>query len=604
MPISSTGIQNNPDSLANNVATPQSRSYRNGNTTITLHQGETIRGVVSNIHGNEITLSMEDGSTFSGKLPDANQYSIGQKAAFQITNLEQNTIYMKAVSSAYLLDMEDTIDQALEEAALPKSDRNADVVRSLLTNQQSISRDNILAAIRLCAKYPNNDVNSVITMQRLGMPMNESNVNQFEKYQNHSHQLVNQMDDLADSVNKMMTSIGTQVPRLASRVGNEIINLALSASPTPEEAELARSQILNQPFPLDSEVEAEHPLNPFVDDPLADTEEAKLLSTNPEALDLGKEVTESASPFDRVKQLFSSLTDGQAAAKAAVAESGLMSDYKVPFIHEQVGYVLSPSERQQFANFLKDFPLPEDLRQAIIEGSISNRDLLTNLQKALPHMSQDQSGNLLASKAFQSIMKGQFMTNWTISPEHLKDPGAMEDLYRQISSQMDSLSRFSQEVLGRNVFSQLTDQANQMNENLDFMKLLNDNFQYVQLPVKLQNQEANGDLYVMTRKEALLKNPENLKVLLHLDMDHLGTLDIHISRDGNAVTTKFIVDKENTAALLEKNIELLQDAINEQGFAFSSEFSTQEKDIDIVKDFMSADAPVGSMSRYNFDLRA
>ena len=166
MPIISNSIQNNGGSSQG--IRSQTRTYRSGNSTLHLREGQTLRGVISDIHGNDITLSMEDGSSFTGQLPDANQYSIGQKAAFLITGLENNTIYMKATTGAYLLNMEDTIAQALEEALLPRSPRNLDVVRSLLSNSQSISRENIMASIQLCAQYPEADVHSVITMKCLG----------------------------------------------------------------------------------------------------------------------------------------------------------------------------------------------------------------------------------------------------------------------------------------------------------------------------------------------------------------------------------------------------------------------------------------------------
>ena len=51
-------------------------------------------------------------------------------------------------------------------------------------------------------------------------------------------------------------------------------------------------------------------------------------------------------------------------------------------------------------------------------------------------------------------------------------------------------------------------------------------------------------------------------------------------------------------------IKFLKDAINNQGYAFTSEFFDKEKQIDIVKDFIEQEAPVGNFSRYNFDLRA
>lgn len=592
MPIVSNGIQNNTDSPSSSVASSQPKAYRTGNTTVMLREGQTLKGVVSDVHSDQITLAMEDGTTFTGRLPDAGQYSIGQKAAFKIVSLDQNTIYMKAVSTSYLLDMEDTIDQALEEAGLPKSARNSDVVRSLLMNQQSISRENILSSIRLCATYPDADVNSVITLRRLGLPLTAENLAQFEQYEKNEHSLLDHFAQITDSVADLMNAIGTQVPRLSGQTAGQLLNLALSSPLTPEEQALKESQAAAAEAQTETAAEEEI------------SESAKEALPEEAGATLSEEAEISSSPFSRMKQIFSSLTDGASAAKAALSESGLAKDYKIPFIHEQIGFSLSPEEREAFHSLLSDLPLPEELTTSLKEGTLTIRDFLTAVRQALPQMSTQQASGLLSSPSFQQLVKDQFLSNWTLSPEKLKQKGAVEELYQQISSQVDKLSHFSQDVFGKNLFENLQQQTTQTSQNLDFMKLLNDTYQYVQLPVKLQQQNAHGDLYVMTRKESLRRHPDSLKALLHLDMDHLGSLDIHIIRENTSITTKFFVDEKDTLALLEKNINLLQDALNEQGFSFSSEFSMKEKDFDLVNDFMNAEAPVGTIARYNFDLRA
>lgn len=611
MPIISNTVQNNGGSSSQGIR-PQSRTYRSGNSTIQLREGQTLKGVVSDIHGNEITLSMEDGSSFKGKLPDANQYSIGQKAAFLITSLEDNTIYMKATTGAYLLDMEDTVAQALEEAGLPRSPRNLDVVRSLLTNQQSISRENIMSSIQLCAQYPEADVNSVITMRRLGFPMTDASVRQFDNYQNQTHQLLYKMESLGDSISTMLQAVGTQVPRLAQGVGIQLLALALQGAPSSEEQALA-AQMTNV---ADTGLAAEEAENAGTSPLPAETEtEALITEKNTENLEelraIGDPETaqakpdqETAGPFARMRQLFSNITDGGVAARNAMAESGLAEDFRTPFIHEQTGFILSPEERTAFAEFLKEFPLSEELRSGLSDGTITAREFLTKLQESFPRMTDEQAGKLLASKAFQSIVKGQFLSNWTISPEHLKQEGALDEVYNKMARQFEALSHFSENVLGKDVFKQMSGTAADMNENLQFMKTLNETFQYVQLPLKMQNQNAHGDLYVMTRKESLKKNPKDLKVLLHLDMDHLGTLDIQISKENTAVSLRFFVSAEDTLHLLDRNMELLNDAINEQGYACNTQLSMKEKDVDVVNDFISQEAPIGDMKRYNFDLRA
>lgn len=561
-----------------------------------LREGQTLKGVVSDVHSDQITLVMEDGTAFTGRLPDAGQYSIGQKAAFKIVSLDQNTIYMKAVSTSYLLDMEDTIDQALEEAGLPKSARNSDVVRSLLMNQQSISRENLLSSIRLCATYPDADVNSVITLRRLGLPLTPENLAQFEQYENNDHSLLDHFAQITDSIGDLMNAIGTQVPRLSGQTAGQLLNLALSSSLTPEEQALKEAQAAAS----EAQTEAVAQEGEGSDAP----ETAEKAPANAADAALSEETEVSSSPFSRMKQIFSSLTDGASVAKAALSETGLAKDYKVPFIHEQVGFSLSPEEREAFHSLLSDLPLPEELTTSLQEGTLTTRDFLTAVRQALPRMSSEQAAGLLSSPAFQRLVKDQFLSNWTLSPEKLKQKGAVEELYQQISSQVDKLSHFSQDVFGKNLFENLQQQTTQTSQNLNFMKLLNDTYQYVQLPVKLQQQNAHGDLYVMTRKESLRRHPDSLKALLHLDMDHLGSLDIHIIRENTSITTKFFVDEKDTLQLLEKNINLLQDALNEQGFSFSSEFSMKEKDFDLVNDFMNAEAPVGTIARYNFDLRA
>lgn len=596
MPIVSNGIQNSTDSPSSSVASSQPKAYRTGNTTVMLREGQTLKGVVSDVHSDQITLVMEDGTAFTGRLPDAGQYSIGQKAAFKIVSLDQNTIYMKAVSTSYLLDMEDTIDQALEEAGLPKSARNSDVVRSLLMNQQSISRENLLSSIRLCATYPDADVNSVITLRRLGLPLTPENLAQFEQYENNDHSLLDHFAQITDSIGDLMNAIGTQVPRLSGQTAGQLLNLALSSSLTPEEQALKEAQAAA------SEAQTEAAAQEGEGSDAPETAEKALANAADAALSEETEV--SSSPFSRMKQIFSSLTDGASAAKAALSETGLAKDYKVPFIHEQVGFSLSPEEREAFHSLLSDLPLPEELTTSLQEGTLTTRDFLTAVRQALPRMSSEQAAVLLSSPAFQRLVKDQFLSNWTLSPEKLKQKGAVEELYQQISSQVDKLSHFSQDVFGKNLFENLQQQTTQTSQNLNFMKLLNDTYQYVQLPVKLQQQNAHGDLYVMTRKESLRRHPDSLKALLHLDMDHLGSLDIHIIRENTSITTKFFVDEKDTLQLLEKNINLLQDALNEQGFSFSSEFSMKEKDFDLVNDFMNAEAPVGTIARYNFDLRA
>lgn len=671
------------------------RAYRTSGGTIAVREGETLKGVVSDIHGNEITISMDDGSSFSGKLPEASQYSIGQKAKFQITNLENGTIYMKAISQAYLLGMEDTIEQALEEAGLPKSPRNLEIVRSLLQNQQSISRDNIMNSLQLCAKYPLADVNTVISMKRLGMPMDPSTVTQFDNYQNQSHQLLYRMDSLTDSIGDLLADLVSENPSIARHAAGEMLNIALSSMPSLEEFNLAvqaaerdpenggqiLSNWMNSTMPDGSGAVPSQTVN---GDGIADastmqsaeqtnaaappTENANLAGAadsvppsgtvnpentpdaenaavtaqdaqtaqNPNAANelpnqntmppnsgpsdqIGAEETAHAensknqqanpaadqpqaagtSPFARMKQIFTNMTNRPAA-------DTVMTDERSLFIPEQTGHLLASKDRLELAQFLDRFTPNKKMLTSLENGTLTTRELLTNIKGLLSTMPDKDLHTLLTSPNFNRVMKGQFLSGWTLSPNGLKEENGMERLYGKMQEQLTELTNLSRMFAARPTGEAVIHATTDMQQNMEFMKLLGEHFAYMQLPIKLSEENAHGDLYVMTKKEALRKSKDNLKVLLHLEMDSLGTLDIHITKEHTNISTKFFVEKEAARKLLEKNANLLKDAINEQGYSFTSEFAAKENDIDLIHDFMETNspAPVGAVTRYNFDLRA
>ncbi len=591
MPISSNSVHNNQNQSGSMNTASAKRTFRSGGGTITVREGETLKGVVSDIHGNEITISMEDGSSFTGKLPEASQYSIGQKAAFQITGLDGGTIYMKAISQAYLLGIEDTIEQALEEAGLPKSPRNLEIVRSLLLNQQSISRENIAESLQLCAKYPNADVNSVITMKRLGMPMDMATVTQFDQYNKQTHQLLTRMDALADSINELLTELAKENPSIARYATGEVLDMVLQSLPSLEEQNLTATQ-------LQANLSAA---------PGAEAAEGADLLPGEENQEIPPEATEdtqaagqtATSPFARMKQLLNGITDRASSPAGAEAKP-------TEFIPEQTGHLLTAEERSALSDLLGKYTENKEVLTALEKGDLTARELLTNIKDTLTTLPDEELHRLVSQKAFQKVIKGQFLSGWTLSPEGLKEEGSIDTLYNRMQQQFSDLTNLSRMFATRNSGEQIINTTSDLQKNLAFMKMLNEQFAYMQLPLKLSQQNAHGDLYVMTRKNALKKSKDNLKVLLHLEMDSLGTLDIHITKDHTSISTQFYTAKETARKLLEKNVELLKDAINEQGYSFTSEFLAKEKDIDLVHDFIEKDspAPPAAVKRYNFDLRA
>ena len=282
----------------------------------------------------------------------------------------------------------------------------------------------------------------------------------------------------------------------------------------------------------------------------------------------------------------------------------------------ELGGRVSKEECRAFYDLLKDFPIDETVKEKVLTGEIHTTELLRTIKNVLPFTAEEIASPLLASDTFEQLVKDEFLDSFLLSPKEIFEQGGVDTFYKKLSKQLDNL----EEVFGKHVLSHSTEnieqivntlqhnpqeQVGQLKDNLDFMKLLNQFFSYVQLPVKLQKQCTHADLYVYTKKKNLKNQQNPIHVLLHLDMDNLGTMDVDIKLKDRHVTTKFVLSDEKAGKLLSNNFHVLEDALLQKGYTCSSEVTKSEQKVDLVKDFLQPErAASQGLSRYSFDLRA
>lgn len=260
--------------------------------------------------------------------------------------------------------------------------------------------------------------------------------------------------------------------------------------------------------------------------------------------------------------------------------------------------------RGQLTSKLRDIPNTTELADRIWKGNISANELLIEIENLLKDAGPSDATKVLKSEQYQSVVREAIMNNWTISPNALKQKNIVKDTYDNMYHQINELQSFISKLsLDKSVTEHLSKELSGTKSNIKFMNTINNMFSYVQLPLKLREQNVHSDLYVMTNKQKLQKDKSNISVLLHLDMQYLGTMDININLSGNVVNTKFHVTDDYTKELLSKNMEQLEYAMLEKGFILSSSVDLKEKEVNLVNDFLSSDTPTTSIKRYTFDMR-
>ena len=140
----------------------------------------------------------------------------------------------------------------------------------------------------------------------------------------------------------------------------------------------------------------------------------------------------------------------------------------------------------------------------------------------------------------------------------------MESLYKHLERQLRELENILEN--SGNKDTGVYKAVSNMSGNIDFMQQINQAYAYIQLPLKLQESDAHGELYVYTNKKNLAQKDGEISALLHLDMQHLGPLDVYVKLSDVKVSTKFYVENEDILDLIENHMDMLTVRLAKKGY--------------------------------------
>ena len=129
-------------------------------------------------------------------------------------------------------------------------------------------------------------------------------------------------------------------------------------------------------------------------------------------------------------------------------------------------------------------------------------------------------------------------------------------------------------------------------------------FTYIQLPLKMQGREANGELFVYTNKKSLANKEGAVSALLHLDMEHLGSVDVHVSLNNQKVSTKFYLEDDSSLDLIANHIDMLNERLERRGYSMNAEFLTRDGTQNVMDEMLSQSKNISVLAGYSFDARA
>lgn len=156
--------------------------------------------------------------------------------------------------------------------------------------------------------------------------------------------------------------------------------------------------------------------------------------------------------------------------------------------------------------------------------------------------------------------------------------------------------------------SNLMKDVSAMKDNMNFMNQMNELYNYVQLPLKMANAQANGDLYVYAKKKGQAGGGDEdgpLTALLHLSMETLGNMDIFLKLEHEKLSTDFCLEKEEMIDFIEEHIDELNARLIKKGYNIETKvMPLKDKDRTVIDTIKSETPGITLLSNQSFDARA
>lgn len=589
-----------------------------------LSSGSVFEGTVSSVKNGKVTLALSDGQTITARLSGKVPLSQGTPMFFQVKSNDGATIEIKPYTGAGSGE-NPILTNALTEGTVPVTERNLAMVDAMMKEQMPIDKQSLLNMARIANMNPGVDITTVVNMTKLGIPVSPEMAAQFENYMTDEHAILQEMDQ---AMNELADLAGSHdlTPDQAVQMNQKILSILLPEQTAAGESVNTEGQIetggqtmAEGQIVTGGQITAEGQIVTGGQTTAEGqtTSEGQILTGGR----LGaEEQTVNGEQTTTAGQAIQEGTGGQAIGE-------VLSDQQfsslgrllqnIPSLVESTKLFPEAMEQDIFIDTLEDESVAQNLMtedaawkaadgKTALDKNLTVSDFLRTVSQLLSEnngMASQSIQKLFGSDAYKSLLRNVMEQQWLIQPEALKQEKKISQLYEKLEQQMRQVEDALKEAGVTK--TRFPETAAEVRGNIEFMNQLNQAYTYVQVPLKMSGQNANGELYVYTNKKNLRDPDAELSAFLHLDLEHLGSTDVSVKMQHRNVKTNFYMADDASYDLVEKYLPVLEQKLKDKGYQCTITMTKEEKKVSFGDDFLRKDMPqTGTLHRYSFDVRA
>lgn len=543
-----------------------------------MSKGMIFEGTVSSVRGNQVKLALSNGQQILARLAGKFSFEQGQSVFFQVKNNDGGTIEIKP----YTVDGEGanlTLMDALKAAGLSVDGINLSMVNKMMEEHMPIDKTSLNQMYQLVQDNKDINVTTLVELKRLGIEINQVNAAQFENYANDKQAITIAMDSLIDELPNALSAEDLSMYKLVTQA-RDILNIVTEG--LPEEA--------------------------FISSEASDMSQYEAIMRDNKSAPVEKKHFNIAELFESLNSVSGESQDIHTTQKinnAPAIDTILLQENETK--SNTIGFLLSDKQIEELNGQVRMLlPNLQENNISLYSEDSSVVGILNDIKSMLENTpaNADTLRHLFSGEAFKLMLKEALEQQWMIKPGDLeKNPKKLDGLYDKIEKQITNMEIILKTSGVVNPKAEAL--ADNIRGNIEFMNQINEAYTYVQVPLKMNEKNASGQLYVYTNKKSMSNPDKELSAFLHLDLEHLGGTDVSIKMLHRKVTTNFYLDSDESYALVKQFLPVLEKRLQDKGYNCELNVNSGSKQMNFVAGFLKKDLPpTGQVHRYSFDIRA
>ena len=524
-----------------------------------LTPGQILSGQILERSGEDIKLLVNFQGTdmeLQARLEQNMALTMGKNILFQVRNngtgLSLNPLFENMGTEA-------NAQKAVQMASLPINDTTMQLTGLLMKEGMPVDKESLQNFYHEVTTFADAEIMDIIDLHKLGIPVNMENLEQISSYKNMTHQLMGGINELSQQLPQLLQDMSAG--GLDQDIGRLLEALLLN-----EDGTSAVESFLQT-------VQDEEPVTGL---------------SGQEAQTVSAEENQVFGLAELEKQVESR----PGARTIVITEEGL---------RDGTGEILRPGEDTAGQSDRTAVnPQGQENQGTDSVRQPGNPELLRQVAQALAEGRQLPIRELVKSPEFQRQLQEYVKRELSLRPQDTSKE-KLDQVYSRLGRQLGALS----EALGSagQENSMLGKTVQNLNQNLNFLNQLNDAYSYVQLPLKMMDNDAHGELYVYANRQKKAVREGEVSALLHLDMANLGPMDVYVQLRENNVSTRFYLPEEEMLDFIAEHIDILNSRLEKRGYHTSCAFQTREMQAGntVMQELIDEQSNRPAHSDYSFD---